>query len=228
MNTILILLSVNVYAQGTTDKNVGTLPTYRISGEAVLLTQFVDRGLALSDRNPAMNASFLFNLGSQFRLGFWGSNISNLSAVDDNFWFKILAEVRISFNDKASTFIYYNDDHFYKSDIRNGQRMGLFFNYNLTVLQLEWQANYEGSHTAAQYASLEKAFVFKKDFKVGARVGYTWQTTTWIENNFDGKIFVNYQISSNAKIELAGTGVSNTQFGARGEPAVFGSLGLTY
>ncbi len=228
LNILVFLFSVNLCAQSSTDKNVGTLPTYRVSGDAVLLSQFIDRGLALSDRNPALNASFLFNLGSQFRLGFWGSNISNVSASDDNFWFRILAEIRITFNDKAFARVYINDDRFYKSDIRNGQRTGVFFDYELTTLQIEWQGNYEGTQTAAQYVNFGKAFAFKKDFKAGAKLGYVWQKTTWIDDYLDAKIYVNYQLTSNATFEVGGTGLSSNQFGSRGELAAYLALGLNY
>src|SRR4051812_38951611 len=90
----------------------------QISGDVQLLSQYIERGLSMSDNNPAMNASFLYNLGSQMRMGFWGSNISNLSATDDNFWFKFLAQFDVMFGSTLNSHFYISDDHFYKSNQR--------------------------------------------------------------------------------------------------------------
>jgi hypothetical protein len=46
------------------DKSKNTTATYGISGEAQVISQYMVKGLAYSDGNPAMNASFLANLGS--------------------------------------------------------------------------------------------------------------------------------------------------------------------
>ncbi|MBC7421688.1 MAG: hypothetical protein H7328_13245 [Bdellovibrio sp.] len=220
---------VSLQSKAAEEKKAGTAPTYRISANALLLSQFVDRGLAISDKNPALNASFLFNFGSQFKLGFWGSNISHVSAADDNFWFKLLAEIKIDFSDKSAVKLYLHDDKYYKLNIRNGQRAGLLLNYNLWNAQAEWMSNYEGTSTFAQYLNVGKAYIFKQDYSLGAKLGYVMQTAPGLENYFDLKAYVDYQMTLNSRLELGGTMVSNnSQFGNRGDPAVFGLLELVF
>ena len=151
-------------AQSVTDKNKANSATNKIGGDAQLLSHFVERGLSMSNGNPALNASFLFNLGSQVRLGFWGSNISNLSAADDNFWFKFLGEFDIRFGSAWQSSVYISDNHFYKSDVRNGQRIGVTNIYYLYQFTFEWMSNLEGSKGNAEYVNFGKYFFITLSF----------------------------------------------------------------
>ena len=78
---LLIAIVLSTVCAKAEDRLKSNLATNEITGDVQLMTQFVERGLAMSDNNPAMNASFLYNLGTQVKMGFWGSNISNLSAI---------------------------------------------------------------------------------------------------------------------------------------------------
>ena len=223
---LLLCCPLSLWAQ---DKSAGTAPTYKVSGNALLHSQFIDRGLAISDRNPAMNAAFLFNLGPQFKLGFWGSNISNLSYADDNFWFKVLGEVRIDFNDKSAMELYLNDDHYYKSSDRNGQSVGLNLYYGWYLLKLEWMTNFQGTKTSAQYVNLGRYYLYQKDFKFGWKAGYTLQSSSNYKNYLDAKGYGSYQMTANSNIELGITAtLEGGQFGSRADPAAYLTIGLMF
>lgn len=210
-------------------RNYGANPSYLVSGEAQLLSHFIDRGLSFSNDNPAMNASFLFNLGSQLKLGFWGSNISNVSAIDDNFWFKALGEIAIEFSDKFKSRFYISDDHFYKSDIRNGQIAGLDIDYHSYLFKLEWDSNFEGTKTNAEYFNFGRFFVFKKDFKYGGYIGYTNSHASTLSSYFDIRPELQYSVSTNSNAELGASFNSNgSQFGSRGDPAYYVGFKLRY
>ena len=204
-------------------------PTYKISVDAKLYSQFIDRGLSISDKNPALNASFLFNLGPQFRVGFWGSNISNISSADDNFWFKFMADVRVDFNQNSNLLLYLNDDHFYKSSIRNGQSVGIKVNYFLYTGELEWMNNYQGTHVDADYFNVGKLFDFRQSLRIGGKVGYTLQHSSGLQNYFDLKALGIYEITKNASVEGGATFITNdSQFNGRGDPGFYVSIALSY
>ena len=93
------------------DKAKGITADYSITGDSQLVSHFIVKGLSYSDNNPAMSASFFTNLGSQFKLGFWGSNVANLSASDDNFWLKLFAKIKIDFGENYMANIFINDNH---------------------------------------------------------------------------------------------------------------------
>ena len=210
------------------DSKSSNTPTYKVSVDAKVLSQFIDRGLAMSDGNPAMNVSFLYNLGPQFRLGFWGSNISNVSYPDDNFWFKFIADIKVDFSNTASMYLYIHDDHYYKSDVRNGQSLGVRWIWNAYLGEFEWMNNYQGTKTSAEYFNLGRLWPVYMT-KAGFKAGYTMQSAENYSNYFDLKGLVTYNSSSNSTIEGGATMVSSdSQFNGRAKPAFYLSLSLSY
>lgn len=210
------------------DQKSSNSPTYKVSVDAKVMSHFIDRGLSISDGNPAMNVSFLYNLGPQFRLGFWGSNISNVSSSDDNFWFKFIADVKIDFSNTATSYLYIHDDHYYKSDIRNGQSLGVRWNADPYLGEVEWMNNFQGTKTAAEYFNVGRLWAYK-GMKVGGKIGYTMQSSETLANYFDLKVLGLYYFSSNSTVEGGATMVSNdSQLNSRGKPAFYISVSLSY
>ncbi|MGZ6418530.1 MAG: TorF family putative porin [Pseudobdellovibrio sp.] len=227
LSILIFLLSALSQAQSS---NKYTTATNQISGEVQLLSQYVERGLSMSDNNPAMNASFLYNLGSQVKMGFWGSNISNLSAVDDNFWFKLLAQFDVTFGSNLNSHIYFSDDHFYKSNQRNGQRFGANFEYYTYMFGFEWMSNFEGTRSNAEYFDFGKYFYFSGNkMRYGGIVGYTLNTVRGVSSYFDFKAVGQYLMNPTTTIEVGLTlNMNNTYFGKRGDPELYGGIKLTY
>ena len=232
--SVLISVSVSIpvlAAEKDKDKEAdkGVTPTYRFSGDAQLSSQFVDRGLAITSGNPGLSASFLFNMGQQFRIGFWGTNISNISAADDNLWLKIVADIHINFSNDSVFKLYFNDDHFYKSDIRNGQAFGINYDFKSYLTQVEWLSNFQGTKTDAVYLKFGKMFALLKEISTGASVGYTAQKSQAYYDYIDLKGFATYKLSDffefNAGVTLD---INGSQFGSRGDPAIFGAIRLSY
>lgn len=210
------------------DQKSSNSPTYKVSVDAKVLSHFIDRGLSISDTNPAMNVSFLYNLGPQFRLGFWGSNISNVSSVDDNFWFKFIADVKVDFSATATMDLYIHDDHYYKTDVRNGQSLGVRWTWDPYLGELEWMNNYQGTGTSAEYLNVGRLWNYRM-LKVGGKVGYTLQSAENYQNYFDLRLLALYHFSANSVIEGGATMVSSdSQFNGRGKPAFYISVSLSY
>lgn len=223
-----LIVIISSHLSFAADQKSAGAPTYKVSVDAKVMSQFIDRGLAISDGNPAMNVSFLYNLGPQFRLGFWGSNISNVTSTDDNFWFKFIADIKVDFSNVASMSFYVHDDHYYKSDIRNGQSVGIKWMWNAYTGELEWMNNYQGTKTAAEYLNVGRLWPFFM-CKAGLKAGYTLQTSETYQNYFDLKGLITYNFSANSTIEGAATMASNEgQFNGRGKPAFYVSLSLSY
>lgn len=225
----LLLLFIPISSWGQKKINASAA-NYGLSGEAELLSHFIVRGLSYSDNGPAMNASFLAHFGSQFRLGFWGSNVSHLTAADDNFWLKIFGHLNIDLSQRLNLEIKLQDDHFYKSNERNGQQLALDFTYlGTNEFGLQWITNYEGTHTSAEYFWGGKLYDYKKVFKYGAYVGYTNTHSAGYSGYFDFKGVVLYSLNNTSALHAGATLNSNlSQFGIRDDPSVYFGIKLIY
>lgn len=230
--TLLVLMnSVTIYslAADKDSKDSGTTANYQLSGDAQLLSHFIVKGLSYSDNNPAMNASFLAHLGTQVKLGFWGSNISNVGAADDNFWFKVFGKIDIELSDKLFVNVFLHDNHFYKSNARNGQALGLNFNYKSYEFGLEWMSNLEGTKSNAEYFWLGKLIDYRKVYRYGGYSGLTYSHASAIQSYFDFKLVGQYLLNDNSYAEIAMTINSNSaQFGIRDDPALYAGIKLSY
>ncbi|AZZ35825.1 hypothetical protein CIK05_03090 [Bdellovibrio sp. qaytius] len=224
------------YSAGPGDKKkddkkdaVGTTPTYAVTGYARLTSNFIDRGLSYSNGGFAMNASFLVNLGSQLRFGFWGSNISKLGNDDDNLWLKYVAEVVVDFQTNSKFVFYVHDDHFYKTQSLNGIRYGFKLDYGRFTGLLEWQNNYEGTGSSAYYTRVKfnKKYSEKTGLELGA--GYTMEYSQRYHNYIDVLGTGYYNAFPNGRLEAGMTLPSNmSQFGNRSRLGYFVGMSLTY
>ncbi len=229
LNSIIFLLFCTSTSWAAAKSEVGNKPTYRFSGDAQLLTQFIDRGLSITDGNPGLNASFLFNMGQQFRIGFWGTNVSNVTSGDDNLWLKFIADINIEFSSDSKFMAYFHNDNYYKSDLRNGQSFGMTYDFKSYMSQIEWLTNYQGTSKSAFYLKVGKIFPLYKKILPGVSVGYTAQNSDGYLNYLDVKGFGTYTLTSSFEIEGGITAVTNsTQFGRRGNPGIYLGIKLNY
>ena len=232
---IILISSLSLLAQpkppvkNDKDGTSGATPTYAISGNAKLTTNFIERGLSMSDNDVALNALFLVNLGSQFKFGFWGSNVSDLNSTDDNLWIKYIAEVYIEFQPSSKFHFYVHDDHFFKVDLRNGQRFGFEISYPKFSFLLERQTNFEGTGTTAHYYQFKYYQRLTDTYGGIGSFGYTQQRSAQYNDYFDNAATGYYKPFEKGQVELGVTLPSNTsQFGSRSKLNYFLAFALEY
>lgn len=229
-------IAAPTYSAGPGDKKkddkkeaAGATPTYAVTGHARLTSNYIDRGLSYTNGGFGMNASFLVNLGSQLRFGFWGSNISKLGNDDDNLWLKYVAEVVVDFQANSKFVFYVHDDHYYKTQSLNGIRYGFKLDYGRFTGLLEWQNNYEGTGASAYYGRLKfnKKYSEKTGLELGA--GYTAEYSQRYSNYIDMFGTGYYNAFPNGRLEAGMTLPTNTsQFGNRSRLGYFLGMSLTY
>lgn len=200
----------------------GVTPTYAVSGYARLTSNYIDRGLSFSNGGAAMNAAFLVNLGSQFKFGFWGTNISKLRNDDDNLWIKYIAEVLVEFQPNSKFVFYFHDDHFYKTQSMNGVRYGFRLDWGRISGLLEWQNNFEGTDSSSYYSRVKfnKRYSDKAGIELGA--GYTMEYSNEYSNYIDLFGTGYFNVIPNGRLEIGATLPTNTtQFDNRSRPGYF-------
>lgn len=195
-----------------------TKPNFSASGSASLISHFVDHGLSMSNKNPAINAELLLNMGSQFKLGFWGSNIRNVTNPDDNFWVKYIGVIMIDFSKDVKTLLTIADNRFYTSQQRNGQSFKADFEIGSKyTASLEMNNNFEGTSEASQYVSGGYLYKWKGPWLLALALGYTNQKSEGINNYLDLRTEGIYQPLPKMKFKLGLTGTSDSgQLNGRG------------
>ncbi|MFZ4403910.1 MAG: TorF family putative porin [Pseudobdellovibrionaceae bacterium] len=209
---LIFFICSSTFAQSRRPANT---PTFALSGDATLLSHYVEHGLSETNKDPALQGSFWFNFGPQFRLGVWGSNV-HYAGGDEHFKLKLATDVSIDFSDKANVVVYYSFNKFYTSSLRDGSTVGLNFNYDKWGVLYESNSNWDGYQSSSNY------YAFILNSKLGTftwknQVGYTMVNISTISNFFDARTTLGYA-SGSVLYEASATTTSNSsQLGGRGD-----------
>ncbi|MBO9666279.1 MAG: hypothetical protein J7501_05650 [Bdellovibrio sp.] len=133
-----------------------TSPTFKLSGDVSLLSHYVEYGLSQSDKSPALQGSFWFNFGPQFRLGLWGSN-TNYKGSDDHFNLRANADIKIDFSQTSNAVIMYSQSTYYNGGDHNGNIIGLHLNFGDFRVNYDALSNWEATDSRSARFALGKA-----------------------------------------------------------------------
>jgi uncharacterized protein (TIGR02001 family) len=235
-HTIVLWIAVTLSVVGFSDLTYAAkaggprAPRFTISGDADLTSHFIYRGLSYSDRDPALNAEFLLHMGSQFKFGIWGSNISNITNVDDNLWFKFVGEIRVDINQTNKLEFYLYDNHFYPSKERNGQNLGFrLLGSDKFVTTFELGNNFEASKANYEYLAFTYIYPLFTALKATGTLGFTNHRIGGKKSFFDFRGELLYEPIKSLSTYLALTFPSDfDQFGERGKFFILGGVRLHY
>lgn len=176
---LLLLLIRNSYAQRTlapiskfdSKKTEGDLSaSLKMSGNATLVTNYLEHAVSQTNNDPALQGSYLFNLGSQLKLGLWGSNVYYPNEMN-HFNLRLVADIKVNFDQDFDAFFSFSNNHFYKSNSRNGNTLNLFVQAYEYLVGLSQESNWEGTRSTSNH------FLF----------GYLWQLNPKViwQNNIE-------------------------------------------
>lgn len=161
-------------------------PTFKLSGDVSLLSHYVQNGLSQSDKAPALQGSFWFNLGPQFRLGLWGSN-TDYQTGSDHFNLRMNGDVKINFSSDFNTILSYSQSQYYNGGTHNGNIVGVHLNIKNYRILYDIYSNWEGTNQrSARFAFGDITSVFGS-WKWNNEVGYNAPNATNINPYFDGR-----------------------------------------
>ena len=170
---LVSLVGFNAQAQGN---------SVDFSGDVSLLSHYVEDGLSQTDKSPALQASFWFAAGPQFRFGLWGSNV-NYSNEDDVFNLRASADIKVDFNPRSymkltyAKSLYFNDGH------RDGDIFGIHLHFLQLKVSYNSFSNWEGIRRRSERFGLEHEYHLTNQWVWKNGVGF---------NNVDSKRFDDY------------------------------------
>lgn len=161
-----------------------TSPTFKLSGDVSLLSHYVENGLSHSDKSPALQGSFWFNFGPQFRLGLWGSN-TDFQNGNDHFNLRMNGDIKINFSASFNTIISYSQSQYYNGGNHNGSILGMHLNFGNYRVLYDTFSNWEATHErSARFAFGAVTSVFGS-WKWNNEAGYNTPNVTNLNPYFD-------------------------------------------
>lgn len=211
--SIITLISLQSLAQSEAGN---TPPNLRLSGDVSLLSHYIEHGLSQSNYSPALQGSFWFNFGPQFRLGVWGSN-TNYKNSDDNFNLRFGADINVN----LSAISYLTLGYFKSNYYNGGDRTGELFELNIFVKDVrvlyEKTTNWEGSGKRGDRFGFGATSNVLNTWKWNNEIGYTTIDSDNLNNYFDFKSGLGTRWGA-LFFEGALTGTSeSSQFDGRGD-----------
>ena len=192
-------------------------PTFALSGDVTLTSHYVENGLSQSDKSPALQGSFWFNFGPQFRLGLWGSN-TNYHGSDDHFNLRGMAEIKVAFSQTSHMAISYQQSQFYNGGEHNGNILGLQVGFMTDYrISYESMSNWEATEARSARVGFGRTFNVFSTWKWDNEIGYNDPKALTFNPYFDAKTAIGTKWSV-IYFEGALTGTSeSSQFGGAGD-----------
>lgn len=219
MIRILLWVLLAVGFTGVVRAQTNAPPTFKMDGEASLMTNYVEYGISQTNKDPALQGAFWFNWGPQFRLGLWGSNV-HYSGEDSHFLLKLNADLKIVFSPNANVIFRFSDNHYFKPGTHNGNTIGLhfqIFDYKVIYEQL---SNFLGTETTATYFAFGTYWNVFQTWKWDNQVGYMQTTSSTLNNYFDLRSFIGTKPSA-ILYQIGGTyNSAANQFNGLGDLAI--------
>lgn len=162
-------------------------PTFALNGDVTLTSHYVEHGLSQSDKSPALQGSFWFNFGPQFRLGLWGSNTA-YEGSDDHFNLRGRAEINVAFSQTSHVSLSYQQSQYYNGGDHNGNILGLHFvfytDYRVTYDSMN---NWEATNSRSTRFGFGKTSTIFGDWKWDNEFGYNNPSSNSYNPYFDAK-----------------------------------------
>lgn len=224
----IFLFSIHGFAQSSGSSTSSTQPTFRMNGSAQLTSNYIEKGLTQTDADPGLQADFWFNLGSQFRVGVWGANVSYDSASSTHFWLKMNADVRVDFSQTSNLIIKYSNNQFFRSNNRDGNTIGVHLDFSGYKVLYEIDNNWQGTQEGATYAGLGKDFPIWNTWVWANQGGYTIPEADGVQSFFDYRTGLGKKFRDIFAIVSVSYSNASGAFKDQGELAGFLSVSVKY
>ncbi len=157
----------------------------KIQGDTSLLTNYIWHGITQTKLNPALQSSLYYNLNQTLRFGIWGSNVNYANASKANSLLKLQGDIFIPLSPNISMGIHYSDNHYFETDDRDGNTLGLDFEAFKFNFLYEQESNWQKLGVKSKYLRIRKVWTVFSNWNWENHIGYTQVDDSAIASYFD-------------------------------------------
>lgn len=159
----------------------------KISGEATLMSQWIDHGLKQTNGDPCIQTSLWFHFGPQFKLGFQGANLSNPEFPGTHVVIKGAAELKVTTGAQSYLAIQYSNNKFFKDSILDGTTTGFLLDIMGYRFLYQGESNWQGSEWTSKHYTFSKSFDILSGYSWYNHIGWTDLSDVLLPNYADIK-----------------------------------------
>lgn len=201
--------------------------TYLLDGQVSLMSDYVADGVSQSNHDPALQGSFWFNMGPQFRMGLWGSSVS-YDRSTSHFLLKANADLRVDFATTTSLNIGYSMNRYFKSDDRDGSTFSLIFNLFSYGIHYARHSNFLGTEDPASGYAFSKTWLIYSDWNWKNLFGYMTVEADSLSNYFYYETYLGKKFGT-AEYEIGGMYNSSAgQFNGAASPTLMARASVSF
>lgn len=194
----------------------------KLYAEVNVLTNYVSKGIAQTQKDPAFQAGFGYKLNSA-RFGLWGSNVK-YEGTDEHLNMRAYIGYDFFFTSNVDMLFRYDFSRYYKSGTRNGTILSFDLNlFSYHVLH-EREDNFEGLKGERSWYAFRKEWQIPWSLFFEATIGYSTISTAGYNNYFDSDLQVKYKTSAITYALGSTFNSAASQFGTAGSPSVYLSM----
>lgn len=159
----------------------------RVYGDIKLTSDYVEKGLTQTDKNPAVIAGFGYWFGSQGRIGVQASNVK-YQTFDSTMRADVFGEYKFMFTQNADLKLKTVYSQYSPAAGRNNLMTGLDQNLFTYHFLFEHDDNFEGSKTRRDWFAFHKDWDLGPGYFLSVTIGYSMLQETGLKNYFDTRI----------------------------------------
>jgi uncharacterized protein (TIGR02001 family) len=182
---MMIIIAPTVFAQ----QSAGSGP--RLYGDIKLTTDYVEKGLTQTDKNPSVIAGFGYWFGPQGRIGVQASNVE-YEAFDSTMRADVFGEYKFLFTPNADLKLKTSYSQYSPAAGRNNLLTGLDQNLSTYHFLFEHDDNFEGTKTRRDWVAFHKDWNLDTSYLFSVTVGYSMLQKTGLKNYIDTRIGASY------------------------------------
>lgn len=200
----------------------------KLFGEALIATNYIEYGLTQTQKEPAFVGGIGYQFNPIFKMGIRGGSV-NYADFGDHLNLRYYGEYKSILTANTNLVLKYVSNKYYNSNSRNGNILGIDFDYSGYHCAVENNDNWEGTGKHSTHIHGSKQWALYPTIYWGAEAGINLVKADGKNTYFDGLTYIGHKMSNTVDFMFkASLTTSPSQFDGQGDFATFFTLSTLF